>query len=140
VWVVLAMAAGACHRNKPPVARPMPPSPADQTTPAQRPPAPPEPVAEPPVVPPEPAREDAIASASLDDLNRNSPLKPVFFDLDSSDVNADGQRILDANAALLKRYASWAVTIEGHCDERGTAEYNLALAARRAVTARAYRV
>ena len=41
---------------------------------------------------------------------------------------------------LLKRYGTWTVTIEGHCDERGTAEYNLALGERRAVTARAYLV
>ena len=50
-------------------------------TAASRPPAPPEPVAEPTVVPPEPVRDDRISSASLDDLNRNSPLKPVFFEL-----------------------------------------------------------
>jgi peptidoglycan-associated lipoprotein len=83
---------------------------------------------------------DAISSASLDDLNRNSPLKPVFFELDSADLSAAGQKALDENAALLKRYASWTVTVEGHCDERGTAEYNLALGERRAGTARAYLV
>jgi peptidoglycan-associated lipoprotein len=83
---------------------------------------------------------DAISSASLDDLNRNSPLKPVFFELDSADLSAAGQKALDENAALLKRYASWTVTVEGHCDERGTAEYNLALGERRAGAARAYLV
>jgi peptidoglycan-associated lipoprotein len=97
-------------------------------------------VPEPTVVPPEPVPNDAIASASLDDLNRNSPLKAVFFELDSSDLSSDGQRTLDENAGTLKRYASWAVTIEGHCDERGTAEYNLALGERRAAAARAYLV
>jgi len=132
-------AAAACHKNKPPVARPAPPPPTPTTAPAQ-PPAPPEPMREPTSVPAEPVRDDAIASASLDDLNKNSPLKPVFFELDQSDVNADGQKILDANAALLKRYPSWAVTIEGHCDERGTAEYNLALGERRALSVRQYLV
>jgi peptidoglycan-associated lipoprotein len=83
---------------------------------------------------------DAISSASLDDLNRSSPLKPVFFELDSAELSATGQKALDENAALLKRYASWTVTVEGHCDERGTAEYNLALGERRAGTARAYLV
>ncbi|MCC7417223.1 MAG: peptidoglycan-associated lipoprotein Pal [Acidobacteria bacterium] len=106
----------------------------------ERPPAPPEPVGEPVAVPPEPLQEDTIASSSLDDLNRSSPLGPVFFELDSSEINAAGQRVLDANAAALKRYPSWVVTIEGHCDERGTAEYNLALGERRAVSARAYLV
>jgi len=85
-------------------------------------------------------RDDAISSASLDDLNKNSPLNPVYFELDSSDLSPSGQKALDANAALLKKYPTWAVTIEGHCDERGTAEYNLALGERRAIAARAYLV
>ena len=114
------------------------PTTADSTR--ARPPAPPEPVAEPVIVPPEPVRDDAIASASLDDLNRNSPLKPVFFDYDSSEISAAAQAVLNENAAVLKRYPTWTVTIEGHCDERGTAEYNLALGERRAVAARAYLV
>ena len=117
----------------------MPPPPAsDPGTAPTRPPSPPEPAREPVGVPPEPVRDDAISSASLDDLNKNSPLKPVYFELDSSDLSAANQKTLDENAALLKRYPSWAVTVEGHCDERGTAEYNLALGERRAIAARAY--
>jgi peptidoglycan-associated lipoprotein len=84
--------------------------------------------------------DDSLSSASLDDLNRNSPLKPAFFDLDSSDITPAAQAALDENATILKRYPGWAVTIEGHCDERGSAEYNLALGERRAVAARAYLV
>jgi peptidoglycan-associated lipoprotein len=133
------MTAAACHKKTPPVARPAPPPPAGTTTPA-RPPAPPEPVAEPTVVPPEPVRDDAISSASIDDLNKSSPLKPVFYELDSSDLSPGAQKALDEDAALLKRYSSWAVTVEGHCDERGSAEYNLALGERRAIAARAYLV
>ena len=134
-------AAVACHKKAPPVARPMPPPPTTTASTAPtRPPAPPEPMREPTSVPAEPIRDDAIASASLDDLNRNSPLKPVFYELDSSDVSPAGQKTLDENASLLKRYPAWAITIEGHCDERGTAEYNLALGERRAVAARAYLV
>ncbi len=142
-WIVLAVvlvAAAGCHKTKPPVVRPTPPPPAPTTAPATRPPGPPEPVAEPTIVPPEPVAEDKIASASLDDLNRNSPLKPVFFALDSDELGADGQRVLAEDAAVLKKYSTWTVTIEGHCDERGTAEYNLALGERRAVAARAYLV
>jgi peptidoglycan-associated lipoprotein len=137
--MIVAIAVGACHHAAPPVARPTPPPP-EQAAPPQRPPAPPEPVAEPPVVPPEPTREDTIASATLDDLNRNSPLKPVFFELDSAEVDSAGQAALEADAAVLKKYPTWTVTIEGHCDERGTAEYNLALGERRAVAARTYLV
>ena len=138
--VSLAVAV-ACGGKKPPVARPMPPPPPSSTSgTASRPPSAPVPVSEPTIVPPEPVPDDAISSASLDDLNKNSPLKPVFYELDSSDLNAASQKVLEENAALLKRYSTWAVTVEGHCDERGTAEYNLALGERRAIAARAYLV
>ena len=142
LWMMLAgVTAAACGKKTPPVARPAPPPPTTTApaTPA-RPPAPPEPVAEPAIVPPEPVRDDAISSASLDDLNKNSPLQPVFFELDSSDLTPAAQRSLDQDAGLLKKYGTWTITIEGHCDERGTAEYNLALGERRAIAARAYLV
>jgi peptidoglycan-associated lipoprotein len=139
--VAVMMAAVACGGKKPPVARPAPPPPVSTTANApSQPPAPPEPVSEPTIVPPEPVPNDAISAASLDELNKNSPLKPVFYELDRSDLSASAQKTLDDNAALLKRYPSWAVTVEGHCDERGTAEYNLALGERRAIAARAYLV
>ena len=142
VLVVLAIGVTACGKKKPPVARAIPPPTATPPSAgsASRVPAPPEPVAEPAIVPPEPLREDSIASASLDDINRNSPLKPVFFEYDSSEIAGDAMGILDANALVLKKYPSWTITIEGHCDERGTAEYNLALGERRAVASRAYLV
>ena len=140
VVLVVATTVAACGGKKPPVARPAPPPPASTGSTASRPPAPPEPVAEPTIVPQEPIRDERIASASLDDLNRNSPLKPAFFDYDSSELSDEAQRALNENAGLLKQYTSWTVTIEGHCDERGTAEYNLALGERRAVAARAYLV
>ena len=142
LWMALAsVTAAACGKKNPPVARPTPPPPTT-TAPANpaRPPAPPEPVTEPAIVPPEPVRDDAISSASLDDLNRNSPLQPVFFELDSSDLSQAAQKALDQDAVLLKKYGTWAITIEGHCDERGTAEYNLGLGERRAIAARAYLV
>ena len=143
VLVVFAVAVAACGKKTPPVARaappPPPPAPSSAVV-APRPPAPPEPVPDPTVVPPEPVREDGIASASLDDLNRNSPIKPVLFEFDSSDITGEGKGILDANAVALKKYSTWTITIEGHSDERGTAEYNLALGERRAVAARAYLV
>ena len=141
VLVAATFVAVACGGKKPPVARPTPPPiAANVPTTPPRPPSPPQPAVEPTTVPPEPVRDDAIASASLDDLNRNSPLKPVFFALDSSEIDPAGKAVLDANAPLLKRYPGWTVTIEGHCDERGTAEYNLALGERRAVAARTYLV
>jgi peptidoglycan-associated lipoprotein len=111
---------------------------ADVTTPP--PPPPPPPVPQPPAIPIEPVAEAAIASKSIDELNRESPLRPVFFPFDSADFGQDGQTVLNANAELLKRFGTWVVTIEGHCDERGTAEYNLALGERRALAARDYLV
>ncbi len=136
--VLITMTIGACAKKTPPVARPMPPPADTATDPA--PPPPPEPVSEPVVVPPEPVAEDSIAGRSLDDLNRDSPLRPLFFVLDSDDVDAEGQKVLQDNAAVLKKYPSWQITIEGHCDERGTAEYNLALGERRALSAKNYLV
>ena len=127
----------ACHKKPKAVARPAT-APTMPSSTAPPPPGPPTPVPAPTMVPPEPVREDAIASASLDDLNKNSPLKPVFFEYDSDELTAAGQQVLNDNATVMKKYATWAVTIEGHCDERGTAEYNLALGERRAVNARAY--
>jgi peptidoglycan-associated lipoprotein len=136
--VVFTMAAAlACGGNRPPETRPAPPPPDFDAVEAE--PGPPEPADDVRSVPPEPVLNDErIASASLDDLNRSSPLRPLFFAYDSSEVSPEGRTVLDANAAVLRQNPSWTVTIEGHCDERGTAEYNLALGERRAVAARAY--
>ena len=141
VLMLMTLVAVACGGKKPPVARPAPPPPVSGSgTTATRPPSPPEPVAEPTIVPAEPLRDDRINASSLDDLNRNSPLKPAYYDYDSSELSAEAQKALTENAAVLKQYPGWTVTIEGHCDERGTAEYNLALGERRAVAAHAYLV
>jgi peptidoglycan-associated lipoprotein len=137
--LLVTMAAGACGKKTPPVARPIPPPPSGSTT-VTPPPEPPAPAPEPTTVPPEPVAEDSIAAGSIDDINRNSPLKPVFYGLDVAEVDAEGQKILQDNADLLRRYATWQISIEDHCDERGTAEYNLALGERRAVSARNYLV
>jgi peptidoglycan-associated lipoprotein len=138
--LALTLAAAGCKGKKPPVARPTPPPPdTEMTTP--RPPAPPEPIAEPrPVtVPPEPSVSSADMG-SLDDINKKGVLQPVFFEFDSAEMNADGQSILAKNAETMKQFSTWIVSIEGHCDERGTAEYNLALGERRALSVRQYLV
>jgi peptidoglycan-associated lipoprotein len=138
--LLVAMTA-ACKKPTPPVARPAPPPGAGTgVNTGTPPPAPPEPISEPVPVPPMPLPEDTIGSRSLDELNRDSPLKPVFYALDSHDVSPQGQQILQDNAQVLRKYPSWQITVEGHCDERGTAEYNLALGERRAIAARDYLV
>ena len=132
-------AAAACGKKKAPA---LAPTAAADTAPAPAPePAPPPAPRTPTVAPtpaPPPIREEAVSSTSLDDLNRNSPLKPVYFALDSSEIDSAGRTALDADAALLRQNATWVITVEGHCDERGTAEYNLALGDRRAGAAVAY--
>ncbi len=137
--LLVVMTAAACAKKTPPIARPPAPPPTTSGgTMGAPPPAPPEPVAEPVIVPSLP--EDAVAGRSLDELNRDSPLKPVFYELDSTDLSQTAQQALQENAQTLRKYATWQITIEGHCDERGTPEYNLALGERRAITARDYLV
>jgi peptidoglycan-associated lipoprotein len=85
-------------------------------------------------------------SSSLDQLKKggavgtpsSSPLKDIFFDFDRYDLRADARDLLKANAEWLKQNPSATLEIEGHCDERGTAEYNLALGAKRAQSAKDY--
>jgi peptidoglycan-associated lipoprotein len=72
------------------------------------------------------------------DVLSSSSFQPVFFDFDSYTLREDGRAALDANARLLRDNADVRVVIEGHCDERGTAEYNQALGERRAQSARDY--
>ncbi|KOF18224.1 membrane protein [Ensifer adhaerens] len=62
----------------------------------------------------------------------------IFFDTDSTSIRADAQQTLDRQAQWLAKYPNYAVTVEGHADERGTREYNLALGARRAASTKDY--
>ena len=93
-----------------------------------------------------PTQESTVGKSSLDDLKSgkapvtpaSSPLKDVLFDFDRYDLSADARAVLRANAEWLKANPAVRVEIEGHCDERGTNEYNLALGAKRAQAAREY--
>ena len=71
-------------------------------------------------------------------MGDNSAFRTVYFDFDKSDLSADARSGLQSNAAYLKSNSSVAITIEGNCDERGSAEYNLALGKRRAEAAYKY--
>ena len=62
----------------------------------------------------------------------------IFFDTDSSAIRADAQQTLARQAQWLNKYSQYQIVIEGHADERGTREYNLALGARRAAATRDY--
>jgi peptidoglycan-associated lipoprotein len=136
--MVLALTAGACGK-KPAPAPPTPPDPAPTTKPeATRPPAPPAPATPPPPAARTPTEDEEFASMSLDDLNKRGFAAPVFFALDSSELTDEAKGTIQKNVDFLKRRPSTKIMIEGHCDSRGTSEYNLALGERRADAVRDY--
>ena len=102
-------------------------------------PAPPVTNVPPPPAPPTGDIEAAdIGSQDLASLNAKGYLKDAYFDYDQSDLRDDARTVLSSNAEWLKRYGTIQVLVEGHCDERGTSAYNLALGDRRANAAREY--
>jgi peptidoglycan-associated lipoprotein len=113
-----AMAPAAPGAPRPSPAAPGAPAPATPGAPAPRPGAP---ATAAPATPPRPS-----------EFSENANLKDVYFDFDKYDIRADDAKTLDGNATWLKSNANNLVLIEGHCDERGTNEYNLALGERRA--------
>ena len=84
--------------------------------------------------------DGAIVPGSDADFRRSVTSNTVLFGTDQSDIDADARAILDSQAAWMQRYPNVRATIEGHCDERGTREYNLALGDRRANAAKNYLV
>lgn len=100
----------------PPAAPPATSTPTPGTTPSETPPAP------------------TTPGASLSDL------VTIYFALDSSALDDAARATLDRNAKLLRENSAWTVTIAGHCDERGTVEYNQALGERRANSVKDYLV
>jgi peptidoglycan-associated lipoprotein len=81
---------------------------------------------------------DNIFGRTLDEINADSPLADIRFDFDSAVLLDPAKSTLDHHADWLKRYPSVTLLVEGHCDERGTVEYNLALGERRATVAYNY--
>ncbi len=69
---------------------------------------------------------------------KESQFKTVYFDFDKYNLRPDAKAALDANYELLKKFPNAIIKIEGHCDERGTVEYNLSLGEKRAKAARDY--
>ncbi len=81
---------------------------------------------------------DSVVPGSRADFERSVTSNTVNFALDSYDIDARARAILDSQAQWLARYPNVPVSLEGHCDERGTREYNLALGDRRANAAKNY--
>ena len=82
---------------------------------------------------------NSTAAGSLQDFTVNVGDR-IFFETDSSSLTAASRTTLDRQATWLARYQRYPITVEGHADERGTREYNLALGARRAAATRSYLV
>ena len=110
------------------------------STSSQAPSGPSERVPDPTDITVSPDASGADAAISAEDMNRRGYLKDVFFDLDRSEVRGDQREALDQNAAWLRKRPEVRIVIEGHCDERGTAQYNMALGERRAQTVMDYLV
>lgn len=81
---------------------------------------------------PELTEEEIFARKTLEELNREAPVQMIHFDFDKFFIREDAKPVLEANANYLKKWNSVKILIEGHCDERGTEEYNLALGEKRA--------
>jgi peptidoglycan-associated lipoprotein len=120
--LILVAALLGCAKKQAPAPATPPPAPEAAPTP------PPTPVATPT---PAPAPTPQVTSADF---------QPAFFDFDSYTLREDARTALDRDAKLVRDNAAINLTIEGHCDERGTAEYNQALGEKRAQAARDYLV
>ena len=132
VIAVVAFAEGCA--KKAPAPPPAPP-------PAAPPPPPPPPPPPAPAPAPAPLTEEQIfAQKTLDQLNAEKPIPDVFFDLDQSSIREDARPSLQRGADWLKKWTSTQITVEGHCDSRGSSEYNLALGSRRAQAVKDYLV
>ncbi len=138
--VALGLLLAGCPKH-PEVGETKPAGPAAASTPPR--PAPGTGATDTRVTPPPAPRESTVtptAAPAASGRASASPVKDVFFDYDKALLTDDTKRILNENLAWLKANPRGQITVEGHCDERGTAEYNLALGDRRAKAVRDYLV
>ena len=129
LFLAAGLAAGAACKKKPP-----------KTAPEATPPPPPaveQPMPTPPAPPP-PSKASGVMSEDLATINAKGYLRDAYFDLNKSELREDARTALAADAQWLKQYTSVQVLVEGHCDERGTEEYNLSLGDRRASAVKEY--
>ena len=134
ILLILSLVAflGGCKKKQPEIA----PPPVEEPV---APPPPPPPPAEPKEpFPTEPIVEEPPISELIQNLMKQGAVQTIYFAYDSSELTDAARSTLKANADVLKQHAQINVAIEGHCDERGTIEYNLALGERRAASVRDY--
>lgn len=119
VILVLALAVTGC-KKKMPKEEPPPPPKVEEVAP--------------------PAAPDTTGQAARELQARmdadKARIQTVYFDYDKSEVKPDQRGKITTNADIFRTWTDWAVSVEGHCDERGTTEYNLALGERRAMAAK----
>jgi peptidoglycan-associated lipoprotein len=121
----------ACKKNPPTTAAEAKPPAEEQKAPETK--------VQPPTTSPG-SVESTELPADVREINARGYLKDAFFDYDKSDLRDDARMVLAADADWLKKNRTIQFLIEGHCDERGTSEYNLALGDRRANAAKEYLV
>ena len=136
VLLAFAVMASAAACGKKPAPAPPPPPPVAPEAPPPAPPPPP-PRAE---VKPQVDEYARLRAMSAEEIERTGLLGEVFFDFDRAEIRDADRATLAKNADALKRFDFLRITVEGHCDERGTVEYNLALGERRARAAYDYLV
>ncbi len=136
--LAVALTVTACAKKKPVAPPPAPTAPPAETSKPATPPPPPPPPAAP--RPPAPTEDEIFAKTTLEELNAQKPLADVFFAYDAVDLSEEARAAMQKNLAWLNRWKSTKIMVEGHADARGTNEYNLALAERRADAVRDYLV
>ena len=119
------VAVAGCSKKRPET---LPPAPLTDTTPGQATPSAQSPYG------------DAVIPGSDADFQRSVTSNTINFDVDMYDIDPQARSVLDSQAEWLAKFPNVRATIEGHCDERGTREYNLALGDRRANAAKNYLV
>jgi len=123
--LAFTMIAGGCRKTPPPpVAAPAESAPAATA----------------PAAPATPAVDPNAARLAEEQRARGVLEQRVFFDYDDASLRSDSRQLLDSKVPLLRQYPSFTMMIEGHADERGSTEYNLALGMRRAETVVQYLV
>jgi peptidoglycan-associated lipoprotein len=132
--LVAIVAFAGCKHNPP-----QPPATASRPAAPGAPPPAPAP-ARAPEVAPQVDEYAKLKGTPADEIDRMGLLADIHFDFDKSDLREGDRQILTKNAEVLKRFDFLRITVEGHCDERGTVEYNLALGERRSRAAYDYLV
>ena len=135
----VVMAAASCRSRRQPVPAPQSAPPVATATAPE--PAVPVPTPDQDFVPPQPEPGDVL-SEDIVEANRVAHergwIRDAFFAFDASTLDGDAQEALRQSATWLRQHPEFRIRIEGHCDERGTEQYNLALGDRRADTAASY--